>query len=64
MYPHIPERNDDLHIISQYGDRLDNLAQQYYGDPHLWWFIAKANQLTDMNIPKGTSLRIPASYGL
>ena len=25
------------------GDRLDTLAQAYYGDPRLWWVIAQAN---------------------
>ena len=24
-------------------DRLDSLAQSYYGDPRLWWVIAQAN---------------------
>ena len=27
----------------QPGDRLDTLAQAYYGDPRLWWAIAQAN---------------------
>jgi nucleoid-associated protein YgaU len=31
-----------LHMIVQ-GDRLDRLAQNYYGDPRLWWAIAQAN---------------------
>lgn len=25
------------------GDRLDHLAQRYYGKPHMWWPIADAN---------------------
>ena len=61
LYQRIPETNGDLHIISTEGDRLDNLAFQFYGDPSLWWYIGKANDLTDMNIPAGKSLRIPAS---
>ena len=61
LYQRIPETNGDLHIISTEGDRLDNLAFQFYGDPNLWWYIAKANDLTAINIPAGTSLRIPAS---
>ena len=61
LYQRIPETNGDLHIISTEGDRLDNLAFQFYGDPSLWWYIAKANDLTAINIPAGTSLRIPAS---
>ena len=61
LYQRIPETNGDLHVISTEGDRLDNLAFQFYGDPNLWWYIAKANNITAMNVPAGTSLRIPAS---
>lgn len=31
-----------LHRIVE-GDRLDRLAERYYGDPRLWWAIAQAN---------------------
>ena len=61
LYQRINETNGDLHIISTEGDRLDNLAFQFYGDASLWWYIAKANNLTAMNIPAGKSLVIPAS---
>ena len=61
LYQRIPETNGDLHVISTEGDRLDNLAFQFYGDSSLWWYIAKANDLNSINIPAGTSLRIPAS---
>ena len=61
LYQRIHETNGDLHVISTEGDRLDNLAFQFYGDPNLWWYIAKANNITAMNVPAGTSLRIPAS---
>ena len=61
LYQRINETNGDLHIISTEGDRLDNLAFQFYGDPSLWLYIAKANNLTAMNVPAGKSLVIPAS---
>ena len=61
LYQRIPETNGDLHVIATEGDRLDNLAFQFYGDPNLWWYIAKANNLTAMNVPAGNSLVIPAS---
>ena len=61
IYSSIPESDDDIYIITQYGDRLDLLANTYYNDPTLWWYIAKANSLKVMNIPEGTSLRIPGS---
>ena len=61
IYNKVPERNDDMYFIAQEGDRCDNLAQRFYSDPNLWWFIARANNLKTMNIPAGTSLRIPIS---
>ena len=59
LYRIVIERDTDMYFIAQQGDRCDNLAQQFYGDPTLWWFIARVNHLKTMNIPAGTSLRIP-----
>ena len=61
LYQKIPESNEDIFVVTQEGDRLDNLAFQFYGNQHLWWYIAQTNNLNTMNIPVGTSLRIPAS---
>jgi len=61
IYSSIPESDGDIYIITQDGDRLDLLANTYYKDSSLWWYIAKANNLKVMNIPTGTSLRIPGS---
>ena len=61
IYNKVPEKNDDMYFISQEGDRCDNLAFRFYGNPELWWFIARVNNLKTMNIPAGTSLRIPVS---
>jgi len=60
-YSSIPKTDGDIYVITQQGDRLDNLAHQFYGDVGLWWYIAKANNLTFITIPVGTSLRIPKS---
>ena len=60
LYINVPERNDDMYFFSQYGDRCDLLAQRFYGDSDLWWFIAKVNHLKTMNIEAGISLRIPS----
>ena len=60
IYQKVEEKNDDMYFIAQEGDRCDNLAFRFYGDASLWWFIAKVNNLTTMNIPSGTSLRIPS----
>ncbi len=61
LYQDVDERDDDLHVISQEGDRLDLLAQQFYNDRDLWWFIGRVNNVSTMNIPAGTQLRIPIS---
>ena len=61
LYKKIPERNDDMHFIAQEGDRCDNLASRFYGDPNYWWFIAHVNHLKTMNLEAGVSLRIPLS---
>ena len=59
IYSKVPERDTDRYFISQEGDRCDNLAYEFYGNPNLWWFIARVNKLKNNNIPAGTSLRIP-----
>ena len=59
LYEKIPESNEDIIVMTQEGDRLDNLAFQFYGNQNLWWYIAHANNLTTMNLVPGLSLRIP-----
>lgn len=61
IYHKIPDRDDDMLVMSIDGDRFDLLANQYYGDPSLWWYIAKANDMKFNNIPAGVKLRIPMS---
>ena len=61
-YPEIPISNDDLYIITVRGDRLDNLAYQFYGDSTLWWILQVANPTTqkDSLYPDlGIQFRIP-----
>ena len=60
-YSSIPKTDSDIYVITQQGDRLDNLASQFYGDQNLWWYIAKANNLSFITLPVGTSLRIPGT---
>jgi nucleoid-associated protein YgaU len=38
----LPKSGHILHQVIA-GDRLDRLAQRYYGDGRLWWVIAQAN---------------------
>ena len=61
IYKKVEEKNTDSYFIAQEGDRCDNLATRFYGNPNLWWFIARVNNLTTNNIPAGTSIRIPAN---
>ena len=61
VYKKVIEKNTDSYFIAVEGDRCDNLANRFYGDSTLWWFIARVNNLTANNIPAGTSLRIPAT---
>ena len=61
IYSSIPKSDGDIYIISQDGDRLDHLANQFYGDVNLWWYLAKANNMKFNNIEVGTTIRIPAS---
>jgi nucleoid-associated protein YgaU len=51
----------DYYIISREGDRLDTLAQQFYGDTTLWWVIANANNIGkgSFDVPAGMQIRIP-----
>ena len=64
LYENVPKTNDDIYVMTQYGDRLDLLAHQFYGDSSLWWFIAKAKNLKFNTVEIGTTLRIPSSIEL
>jgi hypothetical protein len=47
------------------GERLDQLAQRYYGDSAFWRVIAAFNNLDDpTRVPAGTALRIPPRSAL
>ena len=59
IYEEVPEQDDDMYFIAQEGDRCDTLAQRFYGNVDLWWFVARVNNLKTNNISAGTSLRIP-----
>ena len=56
-----PATNNDIYIIAKKYDRLDILADTYYGDRNLWWTIAVANELVNGSvvIPTGKRIRIP-----
>ena len=59
--PIIQHADDDILLIATSGDRCDLIANQIYGDPSLWWFVASVNGLKFNNIVPGTQLRVPRS---
>jgi hypothetical protein len=61
IYPDVEYTEDDNYVITTLGDRLDILANNFYGDPSLWWIIASANSLPGDSLypPIGIQLRIP-----
>jgi hypothetical protein len=47
------------HVLSR-GERLDSIANTYYGEPELWWVIAMSNRIVDpFSISPGMTLRVP-----
>ena len=65
-YPDIPLSFSDIYAYTDEGDRFDILAQNFYGDPSLWWVISIANPQFDqgsMFPPLGVQIRIPTNIG-
>lgn len=62
-YPSIPLNEDDIYIISQYGDTVDNLSYEYYKNTEDYWIISVANTLKadSRYIKPGTQIRIPTN---
>jgi hypothetical protein len=62
-YPSIPVDISDIYIISRYGDRLDQMAFDFYQDSNLWWIISRANpekiKRDSFFITPGKQIRIP-----
>lgn len=61
LYP-LPEPNEsDIYVTTVKGDRLDIIANDYYGDPTLYFILISANNLKRDSLypPVGFQLRIP-----
>ena len=63
LYPSVVLSNEDYYIIARDQDRMDLVAQDYFGDSTLWWVIAMSNDLPGdtMYPPIGFQLRIPGN---
>ena len=64
-YPEIPLNAGDLYVITNDGDRLDLLADRFYGNSDLWWIIVQGNtgvlKGDGVALKAGIELRIPSS---
>ena len=64
-YPEIPPSISDVYVLTQVGDRLDKLANNYYQNPLLWWVISRANpnkvRRDGLSLEPGIQIRIPSN---
>ena len=62
-YPEIPISMGDLYVITSDRDRLDLLANQFYGNVDYWWIIASANpgvvKRDSFILKPGLEVRVP-----
>ena len=65
LYSNVPQSNSDIYVITQAGDRLDNLSFEFYNDVQFWWIIAAANpnkiRKDSYYVPLGEQIRIPSN---
>jgi nucleoid-associated protein YgaU len=61
-YPAIAAATSDGRYTVDRGDRIDRLANYFYGDPSLWWVIALANgmALLPSDLKPGEEITIPS----
>lgn len=60
-YPSFPMADDDVSVEVKMNTSLDNLSQEYYDTPELWFVIALANNIDIpyLDMYPGQILRIP-----
>tara|TARA_Y100001972_G_C7518348_1_gene261574 strand:- start:256 stop:555 length:300 start_codon:yes stop_codon:yes gene_type:complete len=58
--------SQDIYIQITSPERLDLLADQFYGDATLWWIIATTNGLGKGTLftPEGITIRIPPAQDI
>ena len=64
-YPEIPVSANDIWVETEFGDRLDLLANQFYNDTSLYWIRSCANpdkiKMGSLHLPVGSQIRIPTN---
>ena len=59
----IPEREGDVYFITENGDRLDLIANEFYNDSSLYWILAAANPIITRRdsymVEAGKQFRVP-----
>ena len=62
-YPEYQPTENDIYVETEFGDRLDLLSYQFYGDVSLYWIIAISNpdlvNFGSLYLSPGTQLAIP-----
>lgn len=61
--PEIPPSDLDIFVPMQVQDRIDNMSNDFYRDPLMWWVLGVANNvgLPPINMNPGFKLRYPSS---
>ena len=63
FYPEVGARESDIYVETEFGDRLDSLAFQFYGDVTLYWIISIRNpnvaNFGSLYFPPGSVIAIP-----
>ena len=62
IIPVIPVSESDTFIETTSTERLDKLADTFYGDSTLWWVIAVSNGIGKgtLFVPQNSRIRIPS----
>jgi|TARA_R110000751_G_scaffold6457_1_gene27480 hypothetical protein len=64
-YPEIEPQESDIYVETEFGDRLDLLANRFYGDTSLYWIISISNpnvlSFGSLFPQAGSQLRIPVN---
>jgi len=62
-YPEVGASEGDIYVETEFGDRLDALAYQFYGDVTLYWIIAIRNpnkvNFGSIYLSPGSQIAIP-----